>query len=121
MIKIDTSHDLQQITESSDRTRLIQTNPTLAISNFFRVVGKVLICALLFAATPLVYAVNTQQDTGLCAMIAATNIQSIDSTWSCSTTGAPVTPPCTGWGGLFCDLNNFVVMIDWFGLGVSGK
>ena len=51
------------------------------------------------------------QDTGLCGLIAATNIQSLSSQWSCTTGGYTTTFPCTpyyAWSGLSCSGVNVV-------------
>ena len=55
-----------------------------------------------------------------CDIIAATNIQSVYSQWSCTTTGATSTAPCTTpWTGLICSGSN-PISINFGGLGITG-
>ena len=56
----------------------------------------------------------------MCDIIGATNIQTIQNQWSCTTTGATTTNPCTtSWSGVGCSGSNIVsINIDSFG--VSG-
>ena len=60
-------------------------------------------------------AVDNYEDP-LCSLVAATDIESIESIWSCGTDGQPATPPCTGlvvWTGLTCSIiTNVPIGID---------
>ena len=64
------------------------------------------------------------QDAGLCAFIAATNIQSITaySQWSCTTAGITSTNPCGSsvWQGVTCSGVN-VLSIRMSGIGLIGN
>ena len=66
----------------------------------------------------------SNQDIGLCGIIAATNIQSISgySQWSCTTGGYTSTSPCLSlvWAGLVCSGSN-VVSVDVNSIGLTGK
>ena len=66
----------------------------------------------------------SNQDIGLCGMIAATNIHSISgySQWSCTTGGYTSTSPCTSpmWPGVSCVGSN-VVSMNIGSLGVTGS
>ena len=66
----------------------------------------------------------SNQDIGLCGLIAATNIQSISgySQWSCTTGGYTSTSPCTSpmWPGVSCVGSN-VVSMNIGSLGVTGS
>ena len=65
----------------------------------------------------------TNQEIGLCGLIAATNIQTISgySQWSCTTGGYTSTAPCTSpvWAGISCNGID-VVSISIGGVGVTG-
>ena len=65
-----------------------------------------LLCLLLYLC-PVITATPTAQDNGLCGIVAATNIQSIYSNWSCTTAGSTTTNPCTVpvWNGVGCSGN----------------
>ena len=61
------------------------------------------------------------QDTGLCGLIAATNIQSVRAQWSCTTSGYTSTDPCSPlWSGISC-VGSVVVSIDTGNSGVAGS
>lgn len=65
--------------------------------------------------------VNAQsdQDKALCGLIAATDVQSIKSQWSCNSTGFTSTNPCSPvWSTLICS-GNVITSMEWFG--VSGR
>ena len=66
----------------------------------------------------------SNQDTGLCGLIAATNINTIASYfhWSCTTAGVTSTNPCSSqlWSGIVCSGNN-VVSISVNNIGLSGN
>ena len=62
----------------------------------------------------------TYQDTSLCSFIGATNIQSINTMWSCLSNGITSTNPCSPvWTGLACN-GSIVVSISFPGIGLSG-
>jgi len=45
----------------------------------------------------------SDQENGVCALVAATNIQTIDPEWACDVSGYPVTNPCASgqeWSGM---------------------
>ena len=67
---------------------------------------------------------RSNQDIGLCGLIAATNVISIAgySQWVCTTAGTTVTSPCQGtiWNGVTCFGSN-VVAISLDNIGLSGK
>ena len=57
----------------------------------------------------------------MCDIIAATNIQSQKSQWSCTTLGATSTTPCTApWSGLTCT-GSTVVKINLNNFGLTGN
>ena len=60
----------------------------------------------------------TEEDNGLCALIAATNVASLIAGWGCSG-GYTSSPPCSWWN-LICDGGGNVVAITFGTLGVSG-
>ena len=70
-----------------------------------RVDCKVLWSCLLLLVLPVVVAVDP-----MCDIVAATNIQSILSQWSCTTGGVTSTTPCTPpvWTGLSCNSGSVV-------------
>ena len=52
---------------------------------------------------PGVFAATANTNSGLCGLIAATNIGAVYSEWACSSTGAVATDPCDPvWSGLTC-------------------
>ena len=60
------------------------------------------------------------QDTGLCGLIAATNIQSVRTQWSCTTAGYTSSDPCsTLWSSVTC-VGSVVVSIDVGSSGLTG-
>ena len=58
----------------------------------------------------------------LCDIVAATNIQSFRSLWSCTTAGVASTPPCTPpvWTGITCT-GGTVTMINFVSVGITGN
>ena len=65
----------------------------------------------------------TNQDIGMCSLVAATNIHSISgySQWSCTTGGYTSTAPCTSpvWSRVLCS-GNVVTSINVYNLGLTG-
>ena len=60
------------------------------------------------------------QDTGLCGFIAATNIQSVRTQWSCTTAGYTSSDPCSPlWSGVTC-AGSVVVSISVPSSGLTG-
>ena len=58
------------------------------------------------------------QDTGLCGIVASTNVGSIYSEWSCNTLGIPLTNPCnvsSMWPMLNCDYDEVVGISNFSG------
>lgn len=53
----------------------------------------------------------TLQDTGLCGIVAATNIQSVIPEWSCDADGNPDSNVCS-WSGLECNDNDEVISLS---------
>ena len=74
--------------------------------------------ACTYSATP------SNQDNGLCGIIAATNIQSKASysQWSCSASGLTSTTPCSApvWTGLTCTGGSTIVAINLNNAGITG-
>lgn len=65
---------------------------------------------------------QTAQDTALCALIAATSVQSARSQYSCTVGGAAASSPCqpgSEWLGTQCS-GSFVVSLDLNGLALTG-
>jgi len=59
----------------------------------------------------------------LCDFVAATNIESIKSKWSCNLAGEPQTEPCNDWPGVKCDkpgASGVILELDLNNLGVNG-
>ena len=69
-----------------------------------------------------VCAVPSSQDQGICSFIAATNIESFYTDWSCNTDGLTATDPCgaTIWNNIACS-QGYVSLISVKSVGVSGK
>ena len=56
----------------------------------------------------------------ICDIIAATNIQSKQSQWSCTTAGVTSTPPCAApWSGVTCS-GSTVITINLDSSGITG-
>ena len=56
---------------------------------------------------------STLQDTSLCAFIAATNVESLFTDWSCTPSGTVTTNPCTTfWSKVTCTSNTYIVELD---------
>ena len=66
------------------------------------------------SAEPLLY--------HLCSIIAATNVESMYSQWSCTPAGAPALPPCSSpiWPLLVCSGSD-VVSLNFYDLYLSGN
>ena len=62
-------------------------------------------CFLLIICNVLAAAAQTQVDVGLCAFVAATNVQQQYPSWSCSIDGIPIGDPCE-WTGIYCSGSN---------------
>ena len=70
----------------------------------------------------IVSALPTEQDSGLCGIIAATNIQSVPgySQWSCTSDGITAFDPCiTLWPAASCNGYN-VTSLSFYNIGFSG-
>ena len=86
-----------------------------------------LTCApLCMSSIPIKYIPATtcpsNQEIGMCGLIAATNIANIvgHSTWSCTTLGSTVSNPCSPvWSGLSCN-GSAIISIALGGIGVIG-
>ena len=63
-------------------------------------------------------------DVGMCGLIAATNVESIYSQWSCDGSGLTTTAPCDGstalWSGVTCSAEAYPVTIYLEFIGLSG-
>ena len=71
---------------------------------------------------PNTVCVNSLQDVGICSLIASTNVHVTQnySMWSCTTSGATLTDPCsTSWSGIGCS-GGSVVSITWIWGSISG-
>ena len=62
----------------------------------------------------------TAQDTALCSLVAATNAESLDTKWACTTLGAHIIDPCViGWSGVYCT-GDVIVSVNAPSFGVTG-
>ena len=65
----------------------------------------------------------SEQDDALCGFVAATNIETLYTKWSCDTLGFTATDPCAAgfvWDGLACDGFSSVMNIILYGVGLTG-
>ena len=61
------------------------------------------------------------QNDFLCAFIAATNVATVYTKWSCTAGGVTTTDPCTdSWPQISCDGNDLVDDIDLHSDGITG-
>ncbi len=96
--------------------------------NYYNVGGVIiklfLYYAIIMSLNNKITEVNSQspQDTALCSIVAATNIRSVKTQWSCTAASATSTAPCTSgaeWYGLICSSNS-VISIDISNLALTG-
>ena len=65
--------------------------------------------------------VDCNENVTICSLVAATNIESLYSEWSCTSGGVPKTSPCANnWNGLVCS-NGFVTSLVWREYKLSGN
>ncbi len=77
------------------------------------------ICACSF----LLLAGAQQAVDSICGFVAATNIASLYSQWQCSSSGVPITSPCSasGWPGIYCNaIGSAITDISLVGEGLQG-
>jgi hypothetical protein len=68
--------------------------------------SRTFICALAVVALvgPVSAGLTTEESTGVCQFLAATNMEQVFSEWQCSGSMLPVTDPCnSAWHGVLCN------------------